>query len=414
MTITMNTTRIPTIAEMKSFITGSLNCTFSAVKKREVYDFIVHVLRAHNYKLLHRKNKGTVREYLQKITGYKRAQITRLIGRYCEKKKLVLAPLVHPCFSTKYTQEDKLLLAETDEAHGILSGPATLTIFQREYTVFKKQNYERLSSISVSHLYNLRNSFCYRERLGNFTKTQACKVPLGQRVKPRPEGKPGFIRVDSVHQGDSPDAKGVYHINLVDEVTQWEITVSVEKISEGYLVPALASAIAAFPFEILNFHADNGSEYINKFVAKLLGKLHIKLTKSRPRHSGDNGLVECKNGAVIRKQLGYAHMPQRNAARINEWMGQYLNPYLNFHRPCAFPVEKIDSRGKVVKTYPQSHYQVPYEKLKSIAQAEQYLKQGITFARLDAMAYAVSDTDSAKELSKQKQILFSHLSFPCS
>lgn len=394
---------------MQNFITGSLHCDFSAVKKTEVYDFIVHVLRAHNYEKLHRKDKGTVREYLQKITGYKRAQITRLIKRYRTKKKLVLAPVIRPCFTTKYTQADKLLLAETDEAHSILSGPATLAIFEREYTVFKKQNYERLSNISVSHLYNLRRSFTYRERLGNFVKTQPCKVPLGQRVKPRPDGKPGFIRVDSVHQGDSPEAKGVYHINLVDEVIQWEITVSVEKISEKYLIPALATAIDSFPFKIINFHADNGSEYINQFVAKLLKNLHVKLTKSRPRHSGDNGLVECKNGAIIRKQLGYTHIPQRNAARINVWMEKYLNPYLNYHRPCAFPVEKIDRRGKVIKTYPQEHYKTPYEKLKSIDLAEQYLKPGITFARLNAVAYAASDTEAAKELSKQKQILFSRL-----
>lgn len=410
MTITMNTTRIPTISEMKNFIIGSLNCNFSAVKKLEVYDFITHVLMTHNYKKLHRKDKGTIREYLQKITGYQRAQITRLIKRYRTKKKLVLAPVVRSCFSTKYTPEDKLLLAETDEAHSVLSGPATLAIFHREYNIFKRQNYERLSGISVSHLYNLRNSFTYRERLGNFIKTQPCKVPLGQRVKPRPEGRPGFIRVDSVHQGDSPDAKGVYHINLVDEVTQWEITISVEKITEKYLVPALAIAITSFPFLIINFHADNGSEYINKFVAKLLGNLHIKLTKSRPRHSGDNGLVECKNGAIIRKQLGYVHIPQRNAQRINIWMERYLNPYLNFHRPCAFPVEKIDARGKLTKTYPQSHYQTPYEKLKSIPSAEQYLKQGITFVQLDLIAYTFSDTESAKELSRQKQILFSRLS----
>jgi hypothetical protein len=217
--------------------------------------------------------------------------------------------------------------------------------------------------------------------------------------------------VDSVHQGDRDGEKGVYHINLVDEVLQWEITVSVEKICERFLVPALAIALGEFPFFILNFHADNGSEYINRFVAGMLNKMHIKLTKCRPRHSGDNGLVECKNGAIIRKQLGYAHIPQINADRINIWMRKYLNPYLNFHRPCAFPVEQIDSRGKLKKTYPLTAYKTPYEKLKSLENPSQYLKPGLSFAELDKIAYNVSDTEFAKKLSEQKKILFSHLSF---
>jgi hypothetical protein len=49
-------------------------------------------------------------------------------------------------------------------------------------------------------------------------------------------GKPGYIRIDTVHQGDLDGCKGVYHINAVDEVTQIEIVVSVEKISEQYFM----------------------------------------------------------------------------------------------------------------------------------------------------------------------------------
>ena len=117
-----------------------------------------------------------------------------------------------------------------------------------------------------------------------YTKTNPTTVPIGERRKPNPYDKPGFIRVDSVHQGDSDKQKGVYHVNLVDEVTQVEIMVAVEKISEYYLVPALVDALDQFPFTILNFHSDNGSEYINKKVSKLLNKRKIEQTKSRSRH----------------------------------------------------------------------------------------------------------------------------------
>ena len=116
-----------------------------------------------------------------------------------------------------------------------------------------------------------------------YTKTNPTPVTIGIRKKPEPHGKPGYLRVDSVHQGDLDKEKGVYQINLVDEVTQAEVVVTVEGISEHFLQPGLEDAIVQFPFTILNFHSDNGSEYINKTVAKLLNKLIIEQTKSRPR-----------------------------------------------------------------------------------------------------------------------------------
>jgi transposase InsO family protein len=163
-----------------------------------------------------------------------------------------------------------------------------------------------------------------------------------------------------VHQGDkaghgkdgsdgkpySTYEKGVYHVNLVDEVTQWEVVVAVEGISERFMLPALEAAMKLFPFRIVNFHADNGSEYINKQVAGLLERMLVKLTKSRPRHSGDNGLVETKNGSIIRKALGYMHIPRTpdNVAVINRWYMAWFVPYLNFHRPCAFRKTTVDGK----------------------------------------------------------------------
>jgi transposase InsO family protein len=94
----------------------------------------------------------------------------------------------------------------------------------------------------------------------------------------------------------------------VDEVTQWQIVGSVEQISDAFLIPVLEAMLAQFPFRIRGFHSDNGSEFINHMVARLLNKLLIEQTKSRPRHSNDNGLVETKNGAVVRTQMGYTHI----------------------------------------------------------------------------------------------------------
>jgi len=133
-------------------------------------------------------------------------------------------------------------------------------------------------------------------------------VSIGERRKPDPQGRPGFLRVDTVHQGDWDGAKGVYHINAVDTVTQWQVVGCASKLSEAYLLPVLQAILHQFPFQIVGFHADNGSEYINHTVAGLLEKLRIEFTKSRANRSQDNALVEGKNGAVIRKHIGYGHI----------------------------------------------------------------------------------------------------------
>ena len=263
-----------------------------------------------------------------------------------------------------------------------------------------------LAGISVSHLYNLRRSSTYQRARHKFEKTRPSSSPIGERRKPQPNGQPGYIRVDTVHQGDQDGVKGLYHINAVDEETQFEIVCAVEKISERYLIPVLEQLLDQFPFVILNFHADNGSEYINQHVVKLLKKLLIELTKSRARQSNDNALVESKNGSIVRKHLGYSHIRQHWAPLVNKFHQDYLNPYINYHRPCFFPVTKIDTKGKQRKTYPYEAMTTPYEKFLSRPKPSQYLKPGVTLKQLNAIALAITDNEAAKRLKEAKQQLF--------
>jgi transposase InsO family protein len=137
----------------------------------------------------------------------------------------------------------------------------------------------------------------------------------------------------------------VYHINAVNEVTQWQVVGATAQISEAWLMPVLEAMLKQFPFRILGFHSGNGSEFINHTVASLLKKLLVEQTKSRPRHSNDNGLVEAKNGAVIRKHLGDGHIRSEHAEKIEEFYERWFNPYLNFHRPCGVPEITITEKG---------------------------------------------------------------------
>lgn len=297
------------------------------------------------------------------------------------------------------------LLAETDNLHGRLNGAATIAIMAAECTR-GDYRYERLKDISVAHLYRLRGTVRYREHALTYEKTNPVQTPIGERRKPEPLGAPGFLCVDTVHQGDFGKKKGVYHINPVDEVTQWEVPVAVENIQEGCVEPALDDAFLLFPFVIRNFHSDNGGEYINDVVHQFLERWKAKQTKGRPRHSNDNGLAETKNGAIIRKHMTYHHIPQPFAARINRFYRDHLIPYLNFHRPCAFPKVETLSNGKKKITYPKENYKTPYEKLKSLKDWEQYLRPGITPDMLESQANAKTPNQAAREMQEAKKKLF--------
>ncbi len=350
---------------------------------------------------------GAVREYLQKVTGLSRAQVTRLLRQYREtggirdRRGRPAKP-----FPRRYTEEDAIALAKMDNLHGGLSGPATRKLCERAWELDGDAAYTRLATISNGHLYNLRKTRCYRNRRRRLDKTRPTRVRIGERRKPDAGGRPGFLRIDTVHQGDLDGAKGVYHINAVDEVTQWQVAVSVEKISESYLLPALEKLLEAFPFVILGFHSDNGSEYINRRVAGLLEKLRIEQTKSRPGKSNDNALVEGKNGSVIRKHLGYEHISQRFAGPVNEFLLGVLTPYLNYHRPCLFAEERIDPKGKRTRHYPYRLVMTPWEKLRSLPDAGQYLKPGTTVERLDAISREVSDHEAAGRVKEARGKLF--------
>ena len=171
----------------------------------------------------------------------------------------------------------------------------------------------------------------------------------------------------------------------------------------------LEQILNEFRFVIINFHSDNGGEYINHTVAKLLNKLHIELTKSRARHSNDNALAETKNGSIVRKYLGYMHIPQKWAPTINKFSREYLIPYINFHRPCHFPEIKTNKKGKIIKVYPYENMMTPYEKLKALDNADQYLKPGITFAELDNIAMAMTDLQAAQLLQQEQKALFKQI-----
>ena len=388
--------------QIREFLRSSRKIEFAGCRRAEVYAWVERTLAAQQYGSLGKTERGLVRAYAEKVTGLSASQMTRLIRTYLDTGRVQEQPYRRHRFATRYTDQDVALLAEVDRVHERLSGPATRCISRRAYEQFGRTEYTRLAQISVAHLYNLRHSARYRNQAAVYEPTRPTPTTIGERRRPDPQGRPGFLRVDTVHQGDWDGAKGVYHINAVDTVTQWQVVGCAGKISETYLLPVLEAMLKQFPFVVLGFHADNGSEFINHMVAKLLNKLRAEFTKSRPNRSQDNALVEGKNGAVIRKLIGYGHIPAEHAEALQKFYAQFLNPYLNFHRPCGFATVTVDPRGKRQRRYPVEDYQTPYERLKSLPEATRYLKPGLSWARLDPIADERSDTEWARRMQAAK------------
>jgi hypothetical protein len=159
----------------------------------------------------------------------------------------------HPGFKQTYTTTDIALLAEMDERYDTPSGGVVKKLCERAYSIFDEVQYKNIANISVSHLYNLRGSTGYQNQRRHFEKTKSKKVAIGDRRKPNAAGKLGYIRVDTVHQGDQDGKKGVYHINAVDEVTQYEVVLSCRRINEQFLIPILTEILEIFPFNISGF-----------------------------------------------------------------------------------------------------------------------------------------------------------------
>ena len=406
----MNIENLSTIESLENFLQGSQTIAYSVPgDKTERYQFINKTLVKFSYITCSKRDKGVIKRFILKISGYSRPQLTRLIRQYTQSGHIKWQPCRSNGFACQYTEQDVSLLVKMDQQHDTPCGQAVKKLCERAYQIYDETEYENLVNISVAHLYNLRASTGYKKQRRSFEKTKPKKSSIGERRKPHPNGQPGFIRIDTVHQGDQDKQKGVYHINAVDEATQFEVVCSVEKISEQFLIPVLEQLLAKFPFKIISFHSDNGSEYINQNVAKLLKKLLIEFTKSRSRQSNDNALAESKNASVVRKTLGYLHIPQKWAPELNHFNLEFLFPYINFHRPCFFAEITIDKKGKERKKYLAKNMMTPFDKLKSLPDAEKYLKDDLTFEILEKVAMEMSDNKAAELLQTERTKLFNQI-----
>jgi len=409
-TIIMNDSHIVSLNQIEENIVTEAVPKFSFESHQKAYAWISEILDRFGYhqkggNRLSKKEKTSLRKYIELYTNYSKSQLTRLIK---EKKKTDTLKYgkgkKRNRFKKIYTKEDAELLAEADNAYRRMSGDAMRKIFRDEFEFYGKKEYERLAKISHGHFYRLRGSDAYQVKSMTIGRTVSVNRAIGIRKKPDPQGKPGYIRADTVHQGDLEGVKGVYHINLVDEVTQWEILFCIDSITENSMAYVLEQALGLFPFVILGFHSDNGGENINGSVSATLQRKFIEQTKSRSGRCNDNALIESKNGSVVRKHLGFWHIPKYEARKINGFYRDFFNEFVNYHRACSYPTTIVSDGGKKKKIYEE--VMTPCQKLLSISNVETCLKSDITVESLRKRMAEKSHLESAKIMDEAKKKLF--------
>ena len=248
MIVKLDTQRLQTLDQVREFLAGSRPLDLQPQTRAEAYAFVAEALQRFDYSRRGKADKGLIRRFLNKVTGLSRAQVTRLLHQHRTTGAIADRRRPRRPFPRRYTKADIGLLAEVDALHGALSGPATRKLCVRALQLFGDRRFERLAAISNGHLYNLRHSTSYQRRRGTMpAPTRPVHIAIGERRRPQPFGQPGYLRVDSVHQGDLDGIKGLYHLNLVDEVTQFQFVGSVERIDTPCLAPVLEALLRRSP-----------------------------------------------------------------------------------------------------------------------------------------------------------------------
>lgn len=321
------------------------------------YRWIDTALQGMQYRELARSERGLVLNYLQRLTGYSRAQVNRLVARWMSGQALAKQHgRPEHAFERRYQAADIALLAEADGALGRLPGAATVSVLRRQRDQFGDGRLASLASISVSQLYLLRRSPEYlAAAVPSDDLVPPHHLPVGVRRTPQPDLAPGHLRVESVDEGDVP---GSWQVCVVDVATRWRVRVDWPSSADDVCMrkPALARLMRQLPFRPLACAAAEGGDQRCRQVAA--------------------GIESVRAAAAV----------TQDPLELDPW-----SLFVNLHRPCALPVtpapDPAAARAHQVLT--------PLEALLARPAAESCLRPGVTLASLQVQARAIDPLRAA-------------------
>jgi len=399
----MDDSRTTSLEQLRALVAANGVVRFAGQRRDEVYGWMERTLVRHEYAGLPRPDKGVVRLYLTQMTGLSRAQVTRLITGYQQTGRVTAVSYQRIRFPTIYTAADVDLLAYVDRA-------PRQPEWDRPPGASWSGSTASMARLPTSGWRGSRWRTCTgcvpRRRTGSATSATSQR---GLRRSPSASGasrdrraRPDTCASDTVHQGDQDGCKGLYHINAVDEVTQWEIVVATPQISELWLLPVLEAILQQFPFVIHGFHSDNGSEFINYTVARLLENYSSNRPgrgRTVPATTAWSSPRTAPSFAAHRLRL-HRRATRRGDGSVPPGVPQPV-PQLPSALRCAHDPhpgqrqapQDLPALGHALGVVPE------------LPGCERFLRPGVTLAELESFAQLQSDTEAALAMQRAKRKL---------
>ena len=173
---------------------------------------------------------------------------------------------------------------------------------------------------------------------------------------------PGHLQADLLaHCGET--THGFYLTSLLafDVATGWTELEAVWGKGHSRVGVAVRAVRRALPVPLLSLHTDNGGEFLNHVLVPWCREQGITITRGRPHRKNDQAYVEQKNGAVLRRFIGYHRYSSRAALEALTAVHARLRPYVNFFHPVRKLLSKARHGARVLKRYDRA--QTPYQRL---------------------------------------------------
>ncbi len=164
---------------------------------------------------------------------------------------------------------------------------------------------------------------------------------------------PGFFEVDMVEHcgGSKTDGNFVHTLVLTDIASAWTECVPMPMRNQSLIVEALDAAASNIPFTMLGVDTDNDSAFINQTIVDYCNERGLAQTRSRPYRKNDQAWVEQKNGAVVRKLVGYERLAGLDATRALAKLYTASRLYINYFQPSFKLKSKRRDGARVEKRY---------------------------------------------------------------
>lgn len=356
-----------------------------------------------------RKAKGVLLAQLVELTGYKSS---RNIIRYYAKKKRPPLPEKRGRMAKLHPQDiqiRKLLWLKSNQPcgkrlHSML--PTWLHSLSKRYEI-DESSMVRILDVSPATLDRALSRFKVDDsQLHHRQSISALKQSIPIINATRKVTTPGHLYADTVaHCGESTRGSFVWTLTVTDELTLWTNHRAIWNKGQEATGTAFLYLLREMPFMIYSINTDNGSEFINYHLQRLLKEKHkrCKLTRSGPYKKNDNARAEERNRHKVREPIGYERIDEPECVYLLNQVYRYHNLLTNFFVAGTRLVskEKNPATGKTHKKYDRAR--TPYERVL------EHMKEGRRKQKLIKQRRELDPINLQEKIEKSLRRLFEHL-----